>query len=151
MSTPESTPGLEALKQHVLGLVSQAFDDALHLGIVPSASLALPVPLALEAPVKEPCTSASQVRAVLVAKWPAIGKRLRKLNSFPLAVLRSDIEQHYTPLPGDTRSRDPKHVKWHSTVSNAVRVWPSDQLGPPLVERVGHDQWRVTEYGRSIL
>jgi hypothetical protein len=29
--------------------------------------------------------------------------------------------------------------------------WPSDKLGPPLVERVGNNGWRVTEYGRSIL
>jgi hypothetical protein len=103
------------------------------------------------APAKKPYTSNSQVRAVLIAKWPAIGKRLRKLNSFPLAVLRSDIEQHYTPLPADMQGGDPKHMKWHATVSNSLRVWPSDKLGPPLVERVGNNEWRVTEYGRSIL
>jgi hypothetical protein len=103
-----------------------------------------------QAPAKEPYTSNSQVRAVLIAKWPAIGKRLRKLNSFPLAVLRSDIEQHYTPHPADMQGGDLKHIKWHATVSNSVRNWPSDKLGPPLVERVGNNEWRVTEYGRSI-
>ena len=140
MPTPKSTPGLEALKQHVLGLVSQAFDDAFILGIVPSANLALPVPLALDAPAKEPYISNSQVRAVLIAKWPTIGKRLRKLNSFPLAVLRSDIEQHYTPLPADMQGGDSRHVKWHATVSNAVRNWPSEKFGQPLVERVGTNE-----------
>jgi hypothetical protein len=149
MSTPESTPALEALKLHVLGLVSQAFNDALLLGVIPAANPALPGKP--PAPAKEPYTSNSQVRAVLTAKWPAIGKRLRKLNSFPLAVLRSDIEQHYTPLPADMQGGDSKHLKWHATVSNSVRNWPSDKLGPPLVERVGNNEWRVTEYGRSIL
>lgn len=42
MSTPESKPALEALRLHVIGYVNQAFDDALHLGIVSAVDPAQP-------------------------------------------------------------------------------------------------------------
>jgi hypothetical protein len=42
MSTPKSTPALEALRLHVIGLVNQAFDDASLLGIIPAATPAQP-------------------------------------------------------------------------------------------------------------
>ena len=150
MSTPESTPALEVFRLRLICDVNTRFEEFVS-SLDPDFIASLGQAVKLSAPVKEPYTSNSQVRAVLIAKWPTIGKRLRNLNFFPLAVLRSDIEQHYTPLPADTQGGDSKHVKWHATVSNAVRNWPSEKFGQPLVERVGTNEWRVTEYGRSIL
>jgi hypothetical protein len=143
MFPAETIKALWQIQKQVSSLLARLEAEPLTFG-----SLAVAKP---PAPAKEPYTNNSQVRAVLTAKWPAIGKRLRNLNSFPLVVLRSEIEQHYTPLPADRQGGDSKHLKWLATVSNSVHYWPSDKLGPPLVERVGNNEWRVTEYGRSIL
>jgi hypothetical protein len=150
MSIPESAPALEAFRLQLIKDLNVRFEQFV-LALDPDFVASIGQAVKPSAPAKEIYTSSSQVRAVLIAKWFAIGKRLRKLNSFPLAVLRSEIEQHYIPHPADMQGGDLKHVKWHATVSNSVCSWPSDELGSPLVERVGNNQWRVTEYGRSIL
>jgi len=155
MSTPESTSALEAFRLRLIGDLNEAFEEfvsALDPDFIASlgsaASLCEP---ALEASSDR--TSAPEARLALLKGWPEIGSRLAARPHVGISQLCMQIEPHIEGglRDGDLHQTDSSHTPWNSAVGNAVRVWPVAEYGPPLVESVGRNKWRVTEYGRSIL
>ena len=145
MPAPESTPGLEALKQHVLCLVSQAFDDALHLGILSAANPAMPAKLA--APVDASHTSAMAWRGHLQTLRAELKKHFGE-NEFRLKELCSFLDSRVDLLPGDIKTYTSKNrqvIVWHQTVHGAIscraHVW--GDRGVAISYTGTRDRWRV--------
>ena len=153
MPTPEITPALEAFRQQIkdLSVCFEQFVSALDPDFIASLeSATCPAQPATKAGLDRTPTIA--VRDAMVSGWSTIGAWLSARPYVDLSQLALLIEPYIDGglRHDDLRQTDSCHIPWHSTVGNAIRVWPA-RWGEPLVEHAGRNRWRLTEYGRSIL
>ena len=142
MSTPESTPALEALRLHVIGLVNEAFGDASLLGIISAANPALPAKLA--APQGKITTSPAAWRKHIQALHSELVNHFGS-SQFRIKDLRLFLESRVELLPNDMDKRQGNNgAIWEKAIYDAIdcksQTWGK---GGAVIVYVSRDRWRV--------
>lgn len=153
MPASENTPALETFRLQLINDLNVRFDQfvsALDPNFVALLELAAsPCQPAIKDALDR--TPTTVVRDAMVSGWSKIGACMKARPYVDLSQLALLIEPYIDGgLRRDDLRQTDSYIPWHSTVGNAIRVWPA-RWGQPLVEHAGRNRWRLTEYGRSIL